>query len=157
MLDFSLAGAAPFDIVYAARGVMCWISDVGGWMRVAAGALARAGFLYLTDDHPAATMFDEGLAARWSYFHADEPDASVGLDYVGQSGEGVEQNLQWRWSLGDVVTAAADAGLAVRYLHEHPHTFWQRWAWLVERDGTFHRPDGMPAVPLSFTLRADRS
>lgn len=121
-------------------------------------AFFRAGgsTLHLHDDHPMANMLDESLRIRWSYFHSAEPEVSAGLDYVGQSGEGVERNYQWQWSVGDLVEAVTGAGLCVRYLREHPYTFFRRWPQLIERDRCYFLPQGVPAIPLSFTLRADR-
>lgn len=81
---------------------------------------------------------------------------SAGLDYVGESGEGAERNYQWQWSLGDVVEAVMGAGLRIRYLREHPYTFFRRWPQLIERDRCYFLPEGVPAIPLSFTMRADR-
>lgn len=82
VLDFRLEGRAPYDVVYATRGVLCWISDLRAWMEVAAAALRPGGFLYMVDDHPVSTMLDEALRVRWSYFHAVEPEVAVGLDYI---------------------------------------------------------------------------
>lgn len=161
VLDFRLEGRLPYDLVYGSRGVLCWIEDLRQWMEVAAGALRPSGFLYLIDDHPVLTILDEildeDLRARWSYFHAAEPEVSVGLDYLGQRGEAVQQNFQWQWPLGDIIALVVDAGLRIRYLREHLHTFYRRWPQLIERDRLFYLPEGAPSAPLSFTLRADKA
>ncbi len=156
VLDFRLEGRPPYDIVYATRGVLCWTGELRRWMEVAAGALRPGGFLYLIDDHPVSTILDDDLRVRWPYFHAAEPEVSVGLDYLGQSGEAVQQNFQWQWPLGDIIAFVIDTGLRIRYLREHPYTFYRRWPQLIERDRLFYLPEGAPSVPLSFTLRADK-
>lgn len=157
VLDFQLDGGQPYDVVYATRGVFCWIGDLRRWMEVAASCLRPGGFLYLMDDHPLAAILNEHLSPVESYFPSTAPEGGVRLDYIGQSGEGQEQKWEWIWPLGEIVTAAVEAGLTVRYLREHPFTYYQRWPQLIERDRLYYLPDGFPAIPLCFTLRADRA
>jgi len=81
----------------------------------------------------------------------------VGLDYLGQSGEAVQQNFQWQWPLGDIIAFVIDTGLRIRYLRDHPYTFYRRWPHLIEKDQLFYLPEGAPSAPLSCTLRADKA
>jgi hypothetical protein len=54
-----------------------------------------------------------------------------------------------------VVSAVIGAGLVLEFLHEHDYTLFPRWPFL-EKSGfdTYRLPDGVPKVPLMYSLRA---
>jgi len=91
-----------FHLVYAGEGTLASIEHPATAMRAAAAALRPGGFLLLYDEHPVRACVD-GLHWRRSYFQAAP----------GRRGR----------TLGDVVTAAAQAGLVVRRLEELPAPF----------------------------------
>ena len=156
VLDFDPAAFPPFDVVYASRGAICWISDLRAWMATTATALAPGGYLYLHDLHPTLWMLESDLSFRYSYFHVAEPFVETGLDYVGGTDAGKEPHCEWQWTLGDIVTYTAEAGLRVRALHEHPYAFYHHWPQMVPRHGHWWLPEGAVPMPLSFTLVAER-
>lgn len=53
-----------------------------------------------------------------------------------------------QWTLGQIVTAVAGAGLHIERLVEHPEPFWDQFPHLD--------PEMMPRLPHSFTLVARR-
>ena len=62
---------------------------------------------------------------------------------------------EWSHGLGEIVGALIDAGLRISFLHEHPFTFFQALPFMVRGDdGHWRLPEGMPELPLSFSLRA---
>jgi hypothetical protein len=62
----------------------------------------------------------------------------------------------WMHTLGGVVGALLDAGLALRFLHEHDAIPWRMFEILCQgEDGLFRWPD-RPWLPLAFSLRAER-
>ena len=64
------------------------------------------------------------------------------------------RSVEWQHGLGEVVCALIAAGLRIEILHEHDHTLFPRWPFLV-RDGRVWRlPEGTPSLPLMFSLRA---
>ena len=68
------------------------------------------------------------------------------------------RSMEWNHGLGAVVSAVIAAGLRVEFLHEHDHTLFPRWPFLERRaDGTYHLPEGMPSLPLMYTLLALRT
>jgi SAM-dependent methyltransferase len=87
-----------FDLVFADRGVLAWVTDLGAFGRGVAAALRGGGDLLLFEEHPVALCVDALMHWRENYFAEN-----VGI-----------------WRLGQVVTALAGAGLAVRALEEYP-------------------------------------
>ena len=156
VMDWSNGEREAFDIVYATRGVICWIDDLRSWMQTVRNALRVGGFLYLMDSHPLSEAIDPGFEVTGAYFEAEQPERRQGLDYIRGEFIGTQPNHQFRWSLGAIVTAATTAGLTLRWLQEHPFDFFRRFERFHEREGWFVPPDAAPRVPLSFSLRADR-
>ena len=87
-----------FDLVFAGRGVLAWVEDLGGFAKGIAAALRPGADLLLFEEHPAALCVDAMMRWRENYFAED-----VRL-----------------WRLGQVVTALARTGLVVRALEEYP-------------------------------------
>ncbi len=59
--------------------------------------------------------------------------------------------------MGTVVTALCAEGLRIDFLREHPFIAWRAFPDLVARDDYFYElPKGFPAIPLSFSLRAEK-
>jgi hypothetical protein len=129
----------------------------------------------LVEFHPVAEMFDE----RWNWAYAyplnGEPqllEEGVG-DYVGESGGGLTpagfiegvwdfENPHrchlFRWGLGEVVTALAEAGLRIVALKEYPYSNGERhFAGMRELAGRrMVPPENVPAVPLMYGLSAEK-
>jgi SAM-dependent methyltransferase len=174
VLDY-LAGAPPagFDIVYAAYGVICWISDLqalfGGIQRV----LKPGGRFVLIEFHPTSNLFDHEwrLAHDYPSGGAAMPLAGVG-DYVGAAGGALsagtvaadtpfvnpEPCVLFRWGVGDVVTAAAAAGLLIEQLREYCYVNGERPFARMTADAAqrMYPPADIPAVPLMYGLTARR-
>jgi SAM-dependent methyltransferase len=111
-----------FDLVYTGGGVFEAQRDLDAWAGNVAAALRPGGLLLAWDDHPVAACVDAGSHWRADYF--DERDGS--------------------WRLGQIVTAVAGAGLAVRSLDELSAIYRTRW----------RRKD--PRVPGHFVLLAEK-
>lgn len=144
-----------FDIVIATYGALCWAPDLERWARVAAGYVAPGGLLLLVDLHPAGMAMDtsqedpHGLSLRLShsYFHTREP--------LTEEKPGEPPVYAWTYSLGEVVSAVAVAGLRVESLREYPCAHWRQFPQLVEHgDGYWRWPDAASTLPLLFSLRA---
>ncbi len=144
-----------FDIVIASYGALCWAPDVERWARVAAEFVAPGGRLLLVDLHPAGIAVDIdqddllGLRMRLSqpYFHTHTP--------LTEEKPGEPPVYAWTYSLGEVVSAVADAGLRVESLCEFPFAHWRQFPQLVESgDGYWRWPDDANTLPLLFSLRA---
>lgn len=111
-----------FDLCYASRGVVGWIADIEAWMGTAAVVLRRGGRLVLIDSHPLFGMVDsvDPLRLDFPYFndgprHFSAPGSYAVPDAVTEHNDTVE----FGHSLGEIVTAAASAGLRIDHLGEH--------------------------------------
>jgi SAM-dependent methyltransferase len=164
-----------FDAVFASYGVVCWLPDLVAWAGSIAGVLEPGGRFVLVDFHPVADIFDEHGNYVRDYPANGEPvhlQEGVG-DYVAASGgsltpsgylEGAAGFLNpegahlFRWGLGEVVTALAEAGLRITALHEYPYTNGERcFAGMRELPGRrLVSPENVPAIPLMYGIRAER-
>lgn len=171
---FLAAAREPFDLIYGGYGVVCWLPDLAGFARAAAGALAPGGRLALIDFHPASNMLDAEWRLVRGYPAGGEPlDLAEGVgDYVGASGaalapggfaEGVRAFSNphpcrlYRWGVGEVVSALAAAGLRIVALREYPYVNGERPFERMEpaRGRRWQPPPDVPAVPLMYGLAAE--
>ncbi|MGV9707507.1 class I SAM-dependent methyltransferase [Streptomyces sp. NPDC003483] len=137
-----------FDLVVATYGVLSWIADLGAWMGGAARALRPGGRLVLVDLHPVlqTVLTFDPFVADWPYGGgAPQHDAMTGTYAHADAPLEPQASTQYPYSVGEVVTAAASAGLVVERLGEHTET---------ETDGRHilpQGPDGLYRFPFSDT------
>lgn len=118
-LPASLNG--QFDLVYASIGVLCWIDDLDAWMAGVARSLRAGGALALVELHPLVTMIEtlEPLVVDFPYGF-DGPHVYSGTGTYANRDADIEwTTVQYAHSIGEVVTAAARAGLRCEQLIEH--------------------------------------
>ena len=118
-LPASLTGG--FDLVYASIGVLCWISDLDAWMSGVARALRNGGKLVLVELHPLVTMVEslDPLVVDFPYLF-DGPRVYSGTGTYANRDADIEwTTVQYAHGIGEVLTAAIDAGLTCTYLEEH--------------------------------------
>jgi SAM-dependent methyltransferase len=164
-----------FDVAFASYGVICWLSDLRRWAWLIAGILNPGGRFVLIDFHPAADIFDRDWNHVSDYPSGGEPlllEEGVG-DYVAASGGGLtpagfvegvrdfenpEGCYLFRWGLGEVVTALAEAGLRITALEEYPYTNGERkFAGMRELpDRRMVPPEHIPTIPLMYSIRAEK-
>lgn len=84
---------------------------------------------------------------RWRTDHGRSRRQLHGLENQRSHGSG--------HSLGEVVTALTEAGLAIEFLHEHPWSFFERYdAMEADEDGRWWLPGHDGALPFTFSLKA---
>ncbi|HEX2183679.1 MAG TPA: class I SAM-dependent methyltransferase [Rubrobacteraceae bacterium] len=174
-LEEAAGAGRRFDVVFSSYGIVCWLSDLEAWAHGIAAVLRSGGRFVLVDFHPAADMFDENWVHASAYPSGGERlllEEGVG-DYVAGSGGGltpagfVEGRRDFenphrchlfRWGLGEVVTALAGAGLRIVALEEYPYANGERqFPGMRELSGRrMVPPEGVPALPLMYGLRADK-
>jgi len=150
-----------FDIVYTGFGALTWLPDLPRWARVVSDLLKPGGFLYLSEFHPFADILDDetGTAVTHDYFDEsakvwDEPGT-----YADRGAE-TRNNIAvfWDHTLGSVVSAVAGAGLRIEFLHEHESTLFPRYHDLeAGTDGVYRRPEGVPRIPMMYSIRASKA
>jgi SAM-dependent methyltransferase len=148
-----------FDVVYTGGGAINWLPDIRRWAGVMADLLVPGGRFYMFEFHPLHEVFgDEELTVERSYFERgpllyDEPGTYADLDAATLHNRSVD----WVHGVGDVVSALIEAGLTIEFLHEHDYTLYPRWPFLeASPDGSYRMPEGRPALPLMYSLRARR-
>lgn len=146
-----------FDLAYATIGILCWIPDTAAWMRSVAATLRPGGRLLLIDGHPLYQMTEsvDPLVLDFPYVN-DGPHAYTGTgSYAVETGP--TTSVQYGHSLGEIVTAAVEAGLRIQRLDEHldsPTDLGHGTA--PDADGRHRfRIDGQ-SLPLLYTLIAER-
>ena len=157
--------AGTFDLAFVTWGTICWLPDIRAWARVVAGFLRPGGRLYFAEGHPAAFVFDDtapgdGSHPGWfaPYFEPGPLEIDDPSDYANPTAQlSVSRSFSWMHPLGSVVMALIDAGLVIRFLHEHDGVPWPMFRSLVEdKDGMLRWPD-RPWLPLSYSIGAEKS
>jgi SAM-dependent methyltransferase len=150
-----------FDLVYSTMGVLCWIEDIGAWMRSVHAALRPGGKLVLVEIHPLYNMIGarEPLLLDFPYA-ADGPRRfeEPGSYADREADVTVATEIVYAHSLGETLTAAIEAGLRIDALHEHLDSdFDPRGGVLVAEDGgRLSMRVGGERLPVLFTLLASR-
>ena len=156
-----LAGT-DFDMVFTSWGVLVWLPDITLWAQTVARCLKPGGRLYLAEGHPMTWVFEDrkenyldNLHVVRSYFldgaqHWDDlrdyADPSVSLNH--------HTSNEWQRTLGEVVTALAQAGLRIDFLHEHDKLVWPGIVGMERKGRFFQAPDGAPRLPVAYSISA---
>jgi SAM-dependent methyltransferase len=140
------------DLLYTGRGALIWLHDLDAWAAVIVRLLSPAGRLVLFDGHPAEWLFDVGPDGRWvatdyDYFGGTEASRGWSPEYIDRlSIEDADQGWKFAraWTLGEIITALAKAGLRIEAVTEYPVDWWGGHG-----DA---RPDERGRIPLSFSV-----
>jgi SAM-dependent methyltransferase len=172
LYDWFAAADERFDVAFASYGAVGWLSDLNAWAAGVAGVLRPGGRLVLLEFHPVAFVFDEQLRPTYPYFGDGRPQVTAGIgDYVAASGDGLtpsgrepgvvdflnpEPCHEFAWSVGQLVTAVAGAGLVVEQLREYPYANGCKiYAQMRELPGRrWATAGGLPDMPLMLGLTA---
>jgi SAM-dependent methyltransferase len=155
-LPASLAGG--FDLAVATYGVLCWIGDLNAWMRNAAMTLRPGGDLILVDIHPAFQTVSsiDPLVVDWPYGGGQAHRETQTGTYADPGLRTPAQDaVEYPHSLGEIVTAAADAGLTIKHLGEYIAAEFDPRGFLPQSpDGLYRLPFGDSHLPIMYSLRA---
>ncbi len=169
-----LAGAAAqelrFERIYAGYGVICWLRDLRAFAHGIASLLSSGGRFVLMEFHPASNMFDQQWRLAHDYPQGGAPLPLPGVgDYVGAAAGGLspsgflpgvsdftntEPCTLYRWGVGEVVTALAQAGLRLLVLREYCYVNGERPFERMESASGRRMlpPADVPAIPLMYGL-----
>jgi len=154
-------GGQRFDIVYTGIGALCWLPDIPRWARVVADLLRPGGFLYLVEGHPFAGVLDDQTGSVVSRDYFDNAPRLEIFAYTYTDGDtelAHAAQVEFSHAMGEILTAIAQAGLRLEFLHEHDFELFARFESLHRQpDGTWRFPPGRPRVPMLYSLRASRA
>lgn len=139
-----------FDIVLITIGVFGWMPDLGAFFDVIARLLKPGGALLVYEQHPIMNMFEPGAADPMtpvnSYFKAEPFEDTGAILYDGTPDVPGETQYWFVHTLGDLLTACLERGLAVEHVREYPHNI---------SSAEFEIYDGQEAqLPQCYTLVA---
>lgn len=141
-----------YDIVFCSTGVLCWIPDIDQFARIVRRLLKPGGFFYILDGHPfrnvLGTLEDGKKVVNLDYFNQNSWEYDSFTDYTTQGLEIQTKNFEWDWRLGQVVTAFAQAGLRIQFLHEYPQYFYGGYVPYDVEDNK------VELFPCTFSLKA---
>ncbi|MDF2521662.1 MAG: SAM-dependent methyltransferase [Clostridia bacterium] len=121
-----------YDIVFAELGIVHYFTDLKPFFEAAYSFLKKGGRFVLRDFHPVSTKLisSRGSTAKvrkhkvdGDYFDTSLEEKEVSFaKYLPEGVVEETRTVYWRrWTLGEVVTAAADSGLTIRMLSEEPN------------------------------------
>jgi SAM-dependent methyltransferase len=149
-----------FDIVFTSYGVLTWIPDLDKWAQIIACFLKPGGFFYIAEFHPITLIYNDApestkLEIILSYFRGKDPlKFEPQPDYA--SGIQVKTGTyEWQYPMGDVLTAIANAGLHIEFLHEFPVCCYKALPFMKKHEDGWWRIDGDP-IPLTFSVKATK-
>jgi SAM-dependent methyltransferase len=150
-------GGQRFDVVYTGIGALVWLPDVFGWARVVAGLLAPGGFVYLVEGHPFAQILDDasGRVVTRDYFEREPIVDDYPFSYTDGPALEHTREVEFQHGLGEIITALADTGLRIEFVHEWDYEVFGRFEVLERQDdGIYRLPADQPRVPMLYSLRA---
>lgn len=156
-------GAAQYDIAFVTWGAINWLPDLGAWARIVSALLRPGGKLYLLESHPMMNqMVAEDGRLHVGFDWLTPPSAPLVFDeattYTGDARRIQNtRNYEWLHPLSDVLGSVLGAGLRLDFLHEHDQIAWRAFPGMIETgEDLFSLPDGMPKIPLAFSLQATK-
>lgn len=151
-------GGDRFDIVYTGIGALPWLPSVTRWATVVASLLAPGGFLYLVEGHPFVQVLEEesdSFVVARDYFNSSGSVQDYPYSYTDGPRIAQPRSVQFQHSLGSIVSALAEAGLRIEFVHEYDFETFQLFeSMTAEPDGRYRLPAGRPRMPMMFSLRA---
>ena len=145
-----------FDIVYTTYGVTWWMSDIKRWGQIAGRYVKKGGLFYMAEDHPAGNMFNAEKQVFEPYFNIGTERYFNEGDYCDKDLV-IEEEVGWRWTLGDVINALIAGGLTIEVLHEFPFCVYDKWPNFVkDEQGWYYYPDRKNDIPMTYSIRATK-
>lgn len=122
----------PYDAVFMENGILHYFKDLKPLLDSAARLLKPGGRLVIQDFHPVSTKLitSTGTTAKirkhkvtGDYFSTALTASDVSFQKYLEGGESSGPNTVYlrKWTLGEIVTAVADAGLFIKKLEETPN------------------------------------
>ncbi|MEM1312992.1 MAG: class I SAM-dependent methyltransferase [Pseudomonadota bacterium] len=155
-------GAGRWDLVFVTWGAINWLPDIRRWAAVCGALLRPGGRLFLREGHPFCMTLDvEDGVLKPLYDWRTPPGTPLRFEEA-QSYSGDADRLpaggdhEWIHPLSDIFGGLREAGLTVERFEEHEWLVWDMYPGLTVagEDGLYRLPEGLPRMPLSFTITA---
>lgn len=148
-----------FDVVYTSYGVLCWLPDLTHWGQTIARFLKPGGIFFIAEYHPFSYILDDEASSfqiRYPYFTAEPlQEWPVQGSYADPDADITGFTYEWMHTLGEVVSAVAQAGLRIEYLHEFDYTNYQALPYVEQAGDRMYRlQQHRESIPLMFSMRA---
>jgi SAM-dependent methyltransferase len=115
-----------FDVVFVNSGALGWLPDIDRWAEVVGAALRPGGHLLIDEIHPISICFElvgDQYVVVEDYFRRARPQwnrsGPPGLDGTTED-DVMPGTVEFRWPIGDLITAIARAGMRIELVHEYP-------------------------------------
>jgi 2-polyprenyl-3-methyl-5-hydroxy-6-metoxy-1,4-benzoquinol methylase len=155
-------GGERFDVVFTSYGTVSWLPDIETWARVVADSLEPGGTFFMADHHPILWVFDEkaeerALRFKYGYFDREPVRGEEKGSYAVPDADVEVVGYFWQHTFEGIVGSLLSAGLRLTCLREYPYLAF-KWFDYMERgeDGFWRMPEGMPDIPLMFSLTATK-
>ena len=153
-----------FDIVFASWGAICWIHDMGAWMRTAANALKPGGRLFFAEAHPYLMTLDDyppvptlPFTVRYDWEGSVPLELENQGDYAGPGTLEAHRNVIFLHGMASILNAAIAAGFRIDGIAEGNRIPWQGLQQLIKEDDDYWTlPPGAPSIPLSLIINATK-
>jgi SAM-dependent methyltransferase len=152
-----------FDIVYTAKGALCWLPDLDAWAKVVARFLRPGGTFYLLEDHPIAELFENHrntttLKFELPYFSPGPVRDVYDGTYATDAKMKHRVSYSWIRPVSKVISALIDSGVRIEAVHEFPYCYWQRFPFMTEdARGYWHLNENEGRIPLMWSVKGTRS
>lgn len=152
-----------FDIVYTAKGALCWLPDIDRWAEVVARFLRPGGTFYLLEDHPVGELFrnEKGTTAlelEIPYFRGEALRGEYDGTYATDAKMKHRVSYEWIHPVSHVLSALIDHGINIVSVREFPYSYWRRFSFMTEdRKGWWHLPQEKGLIPLIWSVKGFRS
>lgn len=174
-LEAAAGEGRRFDVVFCSYGALCWLSDLGAFLRGVRDLLAPGGRFVCIEFHPFVMIFDEQAELKYHYRMAEPLRWDDGIrDYVADSCGGLTPSgpvapvepfsnphpcYEFQRGIGDILGAVIHAGLSLREFHEYDFTNgWKPFTDMKPLPGRrWTMPDGKPSLPMMYGLVAEKA
>lgn len=151
-----------FDIVYTAKGALCWLPDIDRWAEVVARFLRPGGRFYLLEDHPVIDVFPNGatttrLEAKLPYFNARAMREEFDGTYATSAKMRHRVSYSWNHTVSETLSALIQHGIEIVLVREYPFSYWHRYPFMTEdRYGYWHLSRDEGLLPLMWSVTGRR-
>lgn len=139
-----------YDLVLITIGVLNWMPDLQRFFQAVRSLMHPDAHLVIYETHPFLEMFNPDSATPFapdiSYFDKTPIQIDGAITYDGSDGGDGETGYWFVHTLGEIVTACVQNGMALERLTEHPH---------LNREVDYAMYENQTAqIPLCYTLVA---